>query len=338
MSRSVTSVDVAQAAGVSQSTVSLVVSGKADGRVSAATQALVLETAGRLGYHPNASARVLRNGNAQVLALAVPDVKHPFFGAVLEAAEVAAREHGYAVTLHDTTSDPTWAQRMVQMLGSGLLAGCIVYAGEAPRSLLALGKTRVLLVEAETEAQAGVDIDIRQGMHAVVQHLAALGHRRIGYLAADYPKATFRRRFDNFLAEMDRAGLSFETGWRMAATFDLETATDQAAILLENAHVTAVFCDDDLLAGALYRAARRLDILIPAGLSVVGFDDIDLARMLSPELTTVAIPAEEIGRNAVEALLRQLDKGRRVRPHVVPLELKVRGSTARPAGPTRGGS
>jgi LacI family transcriptional regulator/LacI family repressor for deo operon, udp, cdd, tsx, nupC, and nupG len=112
----------------------------------------------------------------------------------------------------------------------------------------------------------------------------------------------------------------------------LEAATRRAKEFLKNAPFTALFCDDDLLAGAAYRAARQLGIAIPAQLSIVGFNDIEIARLLDPELTTVAIPADVIGRTAVERLLLQLQ--RPVKPagpaFVAELELRVRGSTAPP--------
>jgi LacI family transcriptional regulator/LacI family repressor for deo operon, udp, cdd, tsx, nupC, and nupG len=306
-------------------------SGKSAGRVSSGTLTLVQETAERLGYRPNVLAQVLRTGNAHLIALAVPNVTHPFFGAVLVAAELAAREHGYAMTLIDTTSDPFWADRILELLASRLLAGCIVYAGDdMPSSLLALRTDRVLFVEAEDAGRAALDIDIEQGVRAVVKHLTALGHQRIGYFAADYPKATYRRRFTTFSEELAAAGLPFQPHWRAEATFDVDTATSVGCALLERAEVTAVFCDDDLLAGALYRACRQLGLRIPEDLSVIGFDDIELARMLSPELTTLAIPADNIGRNAVELLLQQLepDEQEVQRPLVTKLELKVRGSSA----------
>src|SRR3954470_14285490 len=109
--RSITSFSVAKAAGVSQSTVSLVMSGKAEGRVSKATQTLVEKTARQLGYHPNASAQMLRTGVLKLLGLAVPDVQQPFFGQVLVAAELAARENNHGVLLIDISNDPAWVDR-----------------------------------------------------------------------------------------------------------------------------------------------------------------------------------------------------------------------------------
>jgi LacI family transcriptional regulator/LacI family repressor for deo operon, udp, cdd, tsx, nupC, and nupG len=331
----VTSVAVAKAAKVSQSTVSLVLSGKAAGRVSEATRILVEETAHRLGYQPNVSAQMLRTGVAKVLALAVPNVKQPFFGQIFVAAELTARRYEYAVILIDTITDAAWAQRLVSMLRSRLVAGGIVYAGDnAADAILRPVRNQTLFIEAEDPRKSGIDLDFTGGMRAVARHLADLGHERIGYFAAEYPKATYKRRFASFLAEAQRLGLRHQPEWQASATFELEPATLAARRLLKAAPFTALFCDDDLLAAGAYRAAARLGVAIPRQLSVVGFNDLELARMLSPELTSVAIPAEAIGKAAVERLLRQLERQTRAvgPPFVAALELHIRGSTAAPPG------
>ena len=333
--RSITSFSVAKAAGVSQSTVSLVMSGKAEGRVSKATQTLVEKTARQLGYHPNASAQMLRTGVLKLLGLAVPDVQQPFFGQVLVAAELAARENNHGVLLIDISNDPAWVDRLLGMIDSRLIAGCIVYAsdGAIERRPVAV-RRKILLVELKDLEASGIDLDLAGAMEAIVDHLAGLGHTRIGYLAAAYERATFSRRFDGFLQNLARHGLCFDPAWRAVTTFDLDSAMRAAEALLAAQPITALFCDDDLLAAAAYRAAHKLGRAIPDELSVVGFNDIAFARMLTPELTTVAIPAETIGRASIELLLKQLKSARprRQKPLVLGLTLTVRGSTrqARP--------
>jgi DNA-binding LacI/PurR family transcriptional regulator len=328
---SLTGVAVAKAANVSQSTVSLVLSGKAAGRVSAATHALVEETARRLGYQPNVSAQMLRTGMAKVLALAVPNVKQPYFGQIFVAAEEAAREFEYSVILIDTSTDPAWAARLVSMLRSRLVAGCVVYASDsASEDTLRPVRRQILFIEGENPRTSGIDLDLRAGMRAVANHFATLGHKRIGYFAAEYPKATFKRRFRALLAEFDRLGLRHEPEWQASASFELDPATETARRLLEKCQFTALFCDDDLLAAAVYRAASQLGVSIPDQLSVVGFNDLELARMLHPELTSVAIPANSIGAIAVDRLLRQVKQKRPAPPYVADLELQLRASTAAP--------
>lgn len=327
----VTSRDVARETNVSQSTVSLVLNGKAEGRVSPATRELVQEAAARLGYRPNVSAQMLRTGVGKTLAFAVPDVQQPFFGEVLVAAEIAAREQGYSVLLVDTATDALWSERLVGMIRSRLIAGCITYSPDAEAEARFTDVSdRVVMVESDTPALSGVDLSIDAAMKAVVGHLAGLGHRKIGHFAAEYPKLTFRNRRVSFLAELERVGIETNPQWHVASTFDIDTATEAAKQLIATG-VTAIACDDDLLAGAAYRAARQLGVAIPGDLSVVGFNDIEFARLLAPELTTVNIPADTLGREATRRLLGKLgSKAVRSKPTVVKLRLVIRQSTAPP--------
>ncbi len=329
----VTSRDVAREANVSQSTVSLVLNGKAEGRVSEATRELIQETAVRLGYQPNVSAQMLRTGVGKTLAFAVPDIQQPFFGQVVVAAEVAAREKGYSVLLVDTTADPQWSDRLVGMIRSRMISGCIIYTPDAEaEAKFADVSDRVVMVESETPGLSGVDLTIDAAMKSVVGHLAELEHRKIGHFAALYPKLTFRNRRSAFLAEIERIGLATDPSWHASSTFELEAATQVAKRLIA-AGVTAIACDDDLLAGAAYRAARQLGLSIPDDLSVVGFNDTELARLLHPELTTVNIPANSLGREAIRRLLGKLhDRTASAKPAMVKLRLILRQSTARPRG------
>jgi len=327
----ITSTMVARAAGVSQSTVSLVLSGKSSGRVSQATQQMVEETARQLGYRPNLSAQTLRTGIVKTLAFAIPDLQQPFFGQVLYAAKLAASQRDYNLILLDTISDPCWAERLLQMYHSQVIAGCIVYAGDkAAEQQLAPMQQHVLYIEADDEALSGIDLDSAQVVRQAVHHLTGLGHQRIGYLSANYPRALFKRRFAAFRQTLEALNLPFLTDWHLATGFAVEEATLCARQLLST-DITAVICDDDLLAGAVYRAARQMGKIIPDSLSVIGFNDVEIARMLSPELTTIAIPADEIGRRSVELLLSDYSgstpAGVNKTPLLLNLTLQVRQST-----------
>lgn len=329
--RAVTSVDVAEAAGVSQSTVSLVISGKTSGRVSAKTQRLVEDTAARLGYQPNASARVLRGGRPHVIALAVPNVRHEYFGRVLLAAEHAARAEGMAVVLVGTDAGPEWVDRIVAMVKTRLLAGVIVYAEDAEvTTALAEATDNLVVVECpKTPLRPSLDIDIADGLRQVVEHLHGLGHRAIGHARADLDRETFRARESRLVVELAARGIDLQPAWRYSSGFDLHESTAAAVDFLRTSEVTAVFCDDDLLAAGLYRACRLLGRDIPGDLSIVGFNDIDLASYLTPELTSVSIPAAELGAAAVRALVGRIH-GEPGGVQILPLTLVVRGSTAEP--------
>jgi DNA-binding LacI/PurR family transcriptional regulator len=318
----VTSVDVARRAGVSQSTVSLVFSGKASGRISARTEAAVREAADELGYRPNAAARALKTGAARTVGLVVPDITNPFFGGLLRGAQNAARATGYAVTLIDTNNDRDWAAVSTETLRAGPADGLLLFELDAPPP--SPGSEPIVVIETESRGHPSVRLDVVRGTEDAVRHLLELGHRRIGHLTAAHELPTFRLR----RSTVDR--LAGGEVPRAAADIQLEEAKAATlALLREHGELTALFCDDDVLGAGAYLALRELGLRVPDDISVVGFDGLDIGRVLDPPLTTVVADAAELGRIAFELLLAQLD-GKRPRSRVLRVELEVRGSTAPP--------
>lgn len=324
----VTSVDVAHRAGVSQSTVSLVFSGKGRGRVSAATQEKVRRVARELGYRPNVAAQALRLGSSRAVALLVPDVTNPFFARVLRGAQRAAHEAGYTVALVDTGNDRRWEEQSFEALRAGPVDGYLLFEVMPPEGLSP--DEQVVLIESRAPRRSSVRFDSEGGAAAAFEHLLELGHRRIGHLAADFDAPTFHLREDARRRVLSGAGLDPDALPRAVTQITIDDARDAAGPLLDE-EPTAVFCDDDVVAAGLYLAARERGLRIPRDLSVIGFDDMDFARVLEPALTTVALDAELLGATAFGLLEERMGGGRPRRPVVLPAELVVRGST----GPSR---
>jgi DNA-binding LacI/PurR family transcriptional regulator len=321
----VTSVDVARRAGVSQSTVSLVLSGKARGRISARTEALVRRTAEELGYRPNVAARALRTGAARTVGLVVPDVTNPVFGRVLRGAQSAAREAGYAVVLLDAANDREWELASLEALRAGHADGVLLFGMDPPPEPL----PHAVAIETAPGRLPVVRVDVEAGTYAAAAHLLERGHRRIGHLASAARRSTFVARAGYLADALARAGAPAPV--LAHAPFAFEPAAVAARELIAQG-CTALFCDDDLLAGGAYLAAREQGVRIPEGLSVVGFDDLDFARVLDPPLTTVGFDAEALGATAFAALAAGL-AGDPVPPlQEVPVSLVVRGSTGPPPG------
>ncbi len=320
----VTSIDVARKCGVSQSTVSLVFSGKAKGRISARTEAAVRSAAEELGYRPNAAARALKTGAARAIVLVVPDITNPFFGGLLRGAQTAARAAGYAVALIDTDNDREWGSASAEALRAGLADGLLLFEVDPPP--FSEGGEPIVVIESESRGHPSARLDVEGGSDAALRHLLDLGHRRIGHLGAVFDLPTFAAR----AAAVER----LVEGPVVRATTDLGIdPAHEAALELLRAHpdVTALFCDDDVIASGAYLAARELGLRIPEDLSVVGFDGLDIGRVLDPPLTTIIADGAELGRVAFE-LLAALLAGKRPRSRVVEVSLAVRGSTARPRG------
>jgi DNA-binding LacI/PurR family transcriptional regulator len=321
-----TSIDVARCAGVSQSTVSLVFSGKGRGRVSEATAERVRDCARELGYRPNVAAQALRLGASRAVALLVPDMTNPFFSKVLRGAQRAAAAAGYIVILVDTQNDRHWESQSFEALRAGPVDGYLLFEVTAPDALSP--DDNVVLMETEARGRPSVRFDGEGGAEAAFRHLIELGHRRIGHLAASFRALTFEHREQSRRRVLAEAGLDPEEQPRMMTPISIEDARINAGPLLDQ-EPTAVFCDDDVIAAGMYLAARERGLRIPDELSVVGFDDMEFARVLDPPLTTVALDAELLGSTSFELLELRLN-GKRTRKRVVlPAELLVRGSTAR---------
>jgi DNA-binding LacI/PurR family transcriptional regulator len=327
----VTSIDVARRAGVSQSTVSLVMSGKASGRVSQATQAAVRRAAADLGYRPNATARALRLGATRSVCLVVPDVTHPYFGLVMRGAQAAAWEAGHAVVLVDTANDVGWERSSYEALRGGPVDGFLFFGIEPPRPRRGERGVPVVVIDAEMRGHPSVRLDVEHGTDAVMAHLLGLGHRRIAHLAAAVEGQTFRLREERIAAALEDAGLDAAALPRARAIFTFDDAARAARALLDVPdRPTAVICDDDILAGGVYLAARELRLRIPRDVSVAGFDDLPFVRLLEPPLTTVAADGVALGGLAFRTLAERL-AGRRVpRVQRVPVSLEARGSTGPP--------
>ena len=183
-------------------------------------------------------------------------------------------------------------------------------------------------METEAPGRPSVRFDGEAGAAAAFEHFVELGHTRIGHLAAAFRALTFQDRERARQRVLSSAGLDPAAQPRVMTPITIEDARVNGIELLDQAP-TAVFCDDDVIAAGLYLAARERGVRIPEDLSVVGFDDMDFARVLSPPLSTVALDAELLGVRAFE-LLEQRMSGKRIRRRVVlPAELLVRGSTSR---------
>jgi DNA-binding LacI/PurR family transcriptional regulator len=326
----VTSIDVAQRAGVSQSTVSLVLSGKGEGRVAAATAEAVRAAADELGYHPNAAARTLKSGASNTLGLVVPDITNPVFGLVLRGAQQAATAAGYTVVLVDVARGD--GEASVQALRAAFVDGLLVFAINPPAAALAPGGPPVVLMDMPTEDLPTVTLDLKGGVNAAMDHLLGLGHRRIAHLRADVPTPTFVARANAWARALRDAGVEPDDSLVVGSTFSHTAArTAGLDLLARTPRATAVLCDDDVLAAGLLLAARDLGLRVPDDVSVVGFDDMPLAELVTPPLTTIAFDVAEFGARGVEVLLQHV-RGDADAPRNawLPTRLVVRESTAPP--------
>ncbi|MGW5133568.1 LacI family DNA-binding transcriptional regulator [Streptomyces sp. NPDC004135] len=327
-----TSRDVAQAAGVSQAAVSLVLGDKWRGRVSAATAERVREAARDLGYRPNLAARNLRLGRTRTVLLVVPALTTEFFAGVYTGASRVAAEHGFGVVLYPSPEGIGPARDPFASAQAALDG--VIASSMAADALTAIRGEALPLVMLDSDpagslGAATVNLDIADGVRQVAEHLLSLGHRRFLHLAADVPSWTFEARSRELASRLAGVpGTSVSTA-RSPISIEGAVPAAQAALSAPGPRPTAVVCDDDLLAAGVYKAARRLGLRIPDDLSVTGLDDLALATAIDPELTTVRLDAELFGERGMRALLAVLE-GREPEGGDIPVRLVERGSTAPP--------
>lgn len=333
----VTTHDVAERAGVSQPTVSLVLSRNARARVAAETRERVIVAARELGYVTNVVARSLVSRRSYAIGIIVPDLRNPFFADVISGAERVVAEAGYAVLLCETREISR--DRHIQTLLERQVDGIMVDAvGGASLPSTMLENTNLVLIDEPPNIWPGVASDALGAGRLAAEHLLSLGHERFGFLGPATNVHAIRMRERGFIQAIRQRGFDVSSTAlrRVPATAAGGQAGMRALLMLES-RPTAVFCTNDLVAAGALKVCAVDGVSVPREMSIVGCDDIELASLLVPELTTIAIPARELGARAARLLLNALRNDEAeprggVRPQrMVPSRLVVRDSTAPPS-------
>ncbi len=334
----ITSHDVAKRAGVSQPTVSLVLSKNARARVSAETRERVLLAALELGYVPNVVARSLVRSRSYAIGVIVPDLRNPFFAEVVSGAERVASEAGYVVLLCETREIPV--DRHIQALLERQVDGIMVDAiGAASLPEPMLRGTNLVLIDEPPNRWPGVASDAVGAGRLAAEHLLSLGHMRFAFIGPATDVHAIRMRERGFVAALAARDIRIESNMlrRVAATAAGGQAGMRALLALPD-RPTAVFCSNDLVAAGALKVCSLDGVKVPHEMSIVGCDDIELASLLVPELTTIAIPARELGARAARLLLRAMTNYETTsdtpasRPQrTIASRLVIRGTTAPPS-------
>ncbi len=335
--------DVAAEAGVHPSTVSRVLTGNAAETIRPETRERILVVADRLGYRPSALARSLRLRRTLTLGMLVPDITNPFFSSIIKGAEAAARERGYNLILCNSEDDPGLEAQYLGVLRErqvdGLLIASSQMADDTIDALRADGFPFVLVNRAVSDCEdLVVIVDNRAAAAAAVAYLASLGHRRIAHIAGPQNTTTGVERREGYLGVVRDLGLDADPGLIVEADAFSEDAGGRAMASLVGAGVgpSAIFGANDLIVIGALQALREAGLRVPADVSIVGFNDIPLAGLLEPALTTIRVPQLEMGIRGAHLLIDRLE-GRPIADARVTLatELVVRASTAPPPATTR---
>ena len=324
--------DIAKAVGVTQTTVANALAGK--GNVSEATRQRILKCVQELGYRPNEIARSLAQGKTFTLALILPRISTPFYPEMAEAVEHTAMQHDYQLLLCNTHDDAALGRRYLERLISRWVDGLIVMGASLPLDDIAAqierGLPVVLCDWQENESPDGiphVSVDFHQAGVLAAQHLIALGHRQLAVIV-DEPMQILR--YEGFGAIAQEAGIILPPDYVRQGYSTIESGyTATKTLLTLSPRPTAIFATTDWMALGAMQAVLEVGLRVPGDISIVGLDDIMVSAHISPALTTVAIPKEQLATAAMEILLSQIagqnDASASV---VIPPHLIVRQSTA----------
>ncbi len=348
MASDVTIQDVARLANVSPSTVSNLLNGRTD-HMRAETLERVQRAIEQLGYSPNRTARNLKTGRVEMIGVIVPSVANPFYGAFAQSIEQAALKHGYQILLGNSGRDPERERRYAEEMWSHGIRGLVT--GSSPLALTHLGglvERGFCIVAFDRQEQSSdvlpidsVSVDNVRAAQMAAEHLIALGHRRIAFLTGPVRTVNRLRRLDGYRRALGHAGIQVEERliWEkpLASGFGdtegIELGRQGVNELLSRDHPpTGLIAINDMYALGAYAGARDLGLRIPGDLSIVGIDDIVLAQVIDPPLTTVRQPLAQMAAAAVETIIRRIRDQSNDPPQHTTLapELIVRKSTAHP--------
>ena len=325
----VTMRDVARQAGVSVATVSRVYN--ESGPVGETTRDRILEAAGRLRYVPNGTARSLTTSTTETIGVLLPNLYGDFYSEVIRGVEGAVRERRYHTLLssvHDGLDELVIALRTLVGRVDGLVVMSPDIGADVLEANLPAGLPVVLLGTA-VPGHASVVIDNAAGAAAMVRHLAGLGHRRIALIGGAPGNTDARDRLAGYRTALTQGGLDADPALVVDGDFTESSGYAAARTLLALAdRPTAVFAANDAMAIGALRGFREAGLEVPRDIALAGFDDIPVARYVTPALTSVHVPIHEMGTCAVEAVLGAVraPEAEPPAPTVLPTRLVVRES------------
>ncbi len=321
--------DVARRAGVSPATVSRVLN-RSSHPVSARGRRRVLAAVRQLSYIPNLLARSLLTQETSAIGVLIPDVSNPYYAAILRGIEDAVGPSGRTVILCNTDRDPQKQRLYLRALMERRVDGVIIAGGAFGRPDMenTAEAFPLVMIGRHPARVPSVRVDNVAAAVMATRHLLDLGHRRIACLAGPRISLTAADRVKGYRRALEGAAVPIDPGLIREVGFaPAGTRAAVSALFGVPGAPTAVVAPNDQVAIGVVRALHELGLRVPADVSVVGFDDTPVASFTVPSLTTVAVPTYDLGRTAVELLVKVLG-GQPAGSVVLPCVLRIRESTA----------
>ncbi|MBL5931671.1 ribose operon transcriptional repressor RbsR [Lelliottia amnigena] len=303
--------DVARMAGVSTSTVSHVIN--SDRFVSDAIKAKVEAAVKDLNYAPSALARSLKLNQTHTIGMLITASTNPFYSELVRGVERSCFERGYSLVLCNTEGDEQRMNRNLETLMQKRVDGLLLLCTEThqPSKEIMQRYPSVPTVMMDWAPFDGTSDLIQDnslvGGDMATQHLIDKGYRRIACITGPLDKTPARLRLEGYLTAMDRAGLSVPEGYRITGDFEFNGGFEaMQKLLAQEQRPQAVFIGNDAMALGAYQALYQAGLSVPHDMAIVGYDDIELARFMTPPLTTIHQPKDELGELAIDVLIHRM--------------------------------
>lgn len=331
-----TIIDVAKKAGVSKTSVSRYLNGQNQGHMSEDTKNRIKKAIEELDYQPNSIAKSLKQKSTNVIGLVVNDMSNLFFLEIIRGIETELKNSGYNLLVCNSDTNVKMELECLKMLEKRQIDGVILIGMNMPVSHIEKIHTEFPIVLMEREPGNtnldSVRIDNKVGAYAVVKHLIDRGHRRIAHITGPYISTMAVERKESYIQCLEEHGLEVFPQYIVSGNYKLESgyAGMQALMALEK-KPTAVFCANDYMAMGALRYLMEHGYRVPRDVALAGYDDIMVARMVTPPLTTVRQPVWELAGMAARLLLERIEnkekRDREGRTVIMQSELVIRASS-----------
>ena len=316
--------DIARVAGVSTSTVSHVINKSRF--VSEEISERVNNAARELNYRPSALARSLKVNRTKTIGMLVTTSTNPFFGEVVKGVERSCYQQGYSLILCNTEGDHERMRESINTLlqkrVDGLILMCSSLEGERLEVFEQYQDIPVVVMDwgPMLFTSDKIQDNSLRGGYLAAKHLIESGHKQIGCITGPLVKHQAQMRYEGYKRALNEHGLEFKANWIIESDFECEGGYEAFNKMVAKGPLpSALFVCNDMMAMGVINAANEKGIQIPEELSIIGYDDIHIAKFMSPSLTTIHQPKYRLGKAAVEALLKKLE-GESTDTQVVQLE------------------
>lgn len=323
-----TIVDVAKLAGVTPTTVSRVINNR--GYISEKTRNKVNEAMDQLGYQPNEIARSLTKQKSNTIGVIVPHISHPYFSKLISNLENEAAKNGYKIILCNSKEKAEKEKQYLDMCKSNRVAGIILCSGNVESNKINTGNIPVVLLEKNFEEdKLGIQCDNYQGGKLATEHLIDCGCKRLlhfsGVIDEEMPADNREKAFIDICNENN---IEF-----FIRKYDINTYNEMnyyeyiKDTLNEIKNIDGIFASSDLIAAQVIQVCNELNIRIPSDVKLVGFDDVEIAKLTTPTITTIHQPIKEMAKLAIELIDSKYKNIEVNEQTILPIELVVRNST-----------